>query len=520
MKPLPLSIDMLAVRPDRVTHSCDQNGANVGNSTLKLSKTHEDVLMQEGRAPCDSPAPGPSCESDVDYTVIAERQAGFNKTSVRKAGSFLTGKSSASLHDGWYHSALDRGLRKKNINQGIIQRVCCTYCRNDVPHTPLARFVDSGGFSAICAVMILSNTFFIAIDTDMQMKAVLEDPHREDATAIFKVTGRGFTLYFSLELIFRIVAHRLWFFVGPEWKWNIFGILLVVSSIFQDIFEGANISFMRVLHVFRMIRVMRLIRVLRFFRELRKMLLSILACIASLMWALGLLFLIMFLFSMLFLQAATAFLEDKTNFDAHHAEFEEWYSGLFRTMFSLLLAITGGTDWLAIVDPLKAIHWTYQVIFSFYILFVIFGVVNVLTGVFLENAAEFMDRDLMVQGQLVRMENFVSEMMHLFREFDPDNTGRVDNEELYQYLKLEKVQAYLAAHNLDCTHAAALVGLIDSNNTEGVDLREFILGMLRLRGGAKSVDLQLIDFKIDALKALVSDVLERCVCDDRHRSCP
>merc|ERR1712032_1281108 len=354
----------------------------------------------------------------------------------------------------------------------------------------------------------------------MEMKAVLDTPNRADKPRIWKVIERFFTSYFLLELLLRIVAHRLWFFTSPEWKWNVFDTFLVLSSIFQDIFEGFNISFMRVLRIFRMVRVMRLIRVLRFFRELRKMMFSILACMASLMWALGLLFLIMFLFSVLFLQGASTFLEDKTNFDAHHVEFEEWYASLYTTMFSLLLAITGGTDWMQIVSPMEKIHWMYQIVFSFYILFVIFGVVNVLTGVFLENAQEFVDRDLMVQSQLVHMEGFVNEMMELFEEFDPEHTGRVETDELYRYLQQEKVQAYLAAHSLDCTDAQSLIKLIDLNETEGVDLREFILGMLRLRGDAKSVDLQLLDFKVDRLRQSVNEVLKGDASRSRIMVCP
>jgi len=226
-----------------------------------------------------------------------------------------------------------------------------------------------------------------------------------------------------------------------------------------------------------------------------------------LMWALMLLFLIMFLFSILFMQAAITFLEDKNNFDAYHADFEEWYPGLYPTMFSLVLVISGGTDWLEVVRPLQKIHWAYQIVFIFYILFVIFGVLNVLTGVFLESATEFVDRDLMVHSHLVRMEGFLSEMVQLFEEFDPDNTGHVKIDKLLEYIQAEKVQAYLAAHNLDCHDAVALTKLIDLNQNEGVNLQEFILGMLRLRGVAKSVDVQLLDFKINDLRGLINGML-------------
>jgi len=512
--------------------TCERGRRNNDNG-----ETQGDTLKLEGCAEGDPVCPvspvscvrsnvsSEECPTSESFGIVANEApqgpAGFNSTgeltkevSCRsltsrrpsKERSLVSKKSrSASClqsgpQESWYHTALERSLNKRSFAQKVMDALGSNTCPQAAPDTRLSKFFDSSLFSTLCAVSIIANTVLIAVNTDAQMRSMLQAPPRSAIPSWYGLVEKVFTIYFTLELWLRLIAQRLWFFASPEeWKWNAFDVLLVISSIFQHISESANVSFLRTLRIFRVVRIMRLIRLLRFFRELRKMLFSILACMASLAWAFLLLFLIMFMFSLFFMQGASGFLEDSSNYDAYHTAFEEWYPNLFYTMFSLLLAISGGTDWLEVVRPLEMIHWSYQVAFAFYVMFVIFGVVNVLTGVFLENAAEFVDRDLMVQSQLIQMEGFVCEMIDLFHDFDPDHEGRVSSEELHGYLQDERVQAYLAAQQLDCTDAATLMKLINHGQKDEVDLREFVLAMLRLRGQARSVDIHILQQKINKL---------------------
>merc|ERR1719316_2343850 len=73
---------------------------------------------------------------------------------------------------------------------------------------------------------------------------------------------------------------------------------------------GLNFLNLRVLRIFRMIRALRILRVLRFFRKLRRMTLAIVSCLASLSWAFLLLFLITYVFSIMFVQAASGHIAD------------------------------------------------------------------------------------------------------------------------------------------------------------------------------------------------------------------
>merc|ERR1711988_321314 len=127
------------------------------------------------------------------------------------------------------------------------------------------------------------------------------------------------------------------------------------------------------------------------------MMLSILSSLASLSWAFFFLMLIMYMFSIFFLNGASEHMK-KHNYDnAVRATFRDWYRSLPQAMFALLASISGGTDWITIMEPLGEIHWGYRVVFTFYVFFVVVGVLNVLTGVFLESAQDVHDRDLTVQ---------------------------------------------------------------------------------------------------------------------------
>jgi len=298
----------------------------------------------------------------------------------------------------------------------------------------------------------------------------------------------------------------------------------VVCSILSDYEIGTNLSFFRLFRIFRVIRVARMFRFASYFHQLRRMMLSIMASITSLMWAGAFLGLINFIFSIFFLNAAVEHIKNN-NFDNDVRDtFTFWYKSMPRTMYSLLIAITGGTDWVQIMGPVENISWAYQAVFTFYVIFVVVGVLNVLTGVFLESAADIHDRDLIVQGEIDSLDGFVEEMLGLFNEFMGDEDGCHDGQltwEAFQsYIRHEHVEAYLSSHMLDTSHAYLLYKMLDYDNTGTVSLNEFVLGMLRLKGAAKTYDARVLLHQIDKLRCSMTTVEQQIssLCDNSKHS--
>ena len=58
-----------------------------------------------------------------------------------------------------------------------------------------------------------------------------------------------------------------------------------------------------------------------------------------------------------------------------------YYGSVPNTMYSLLMAVTGGADWENVVAPLSEISYGYQLLFALYVLFIVVGMLNVMTSV-------------------------------------------------------------------------------------------------------------------------------------------
>uniref|UniRef100_A0A7S0AXZ7 EF-hand domain-containing protein n=1 Tax=Pyrodinium bahamense TaxID=73915 RepID=A0A7S0AXZ7_9DINO len=252
----------------------------------------------------------------------------------------------------------------------------------------------------------------------------------------------------------------------------------------------------------KMLRIARVFRVFRFCKELSLLALMILDSMKSLMWALLMLTIILYVFAICFTQNATDFIKSGAHMQPAPLELSEVYrqfGSLHRTVYSLLQAMLGGISWGVASDALFAIHWTSAVLFFFYIFFTMLAVLNIITGVFVDNAVETAktQRDFLVQKEMELKERYLAEMKELFIEMDEDGSGTVSLAEVQEYFADPRVQSYFAALGLDPADTERLFNLLDCNEDGECDVEEFLDGCLRLKGVARSIDVQqlLVEFK-------------------------
>lgn len=359
----------------------------------------------------------------------------------------------------------------------------------------LFTFIDSRTFATLCAGVIVMNVIFVGYETDASMQDVLGDKADRMDSELYKNVHKVFDIIFGLELCLRIYAWRWYFVLGPEKRYNLLDTFLVSMTIIEQVTSAAGVKSARVVRGLRMMKVLRLARLLRFFSDLRLMVASVVQSCSSLTWALLLLGAIMYLFAIIFMHGFMIKL--KVDRDQGEVEsvvkpmVEKWYYNLWRTMLTLLQCITSGVDWDEVSRPLAHTTWFYMVIFAFYITFVVIGVLNVLTGIFVERAQELsgLDRDLLVQSEMKRDKAFLDQMKNIFEEADEDNSGSITWDEFKKYLENDEIRAYLSAQQLDACDARQLFDLLDVHGKLQVSMPDFIIGLLRLRGMAKSVDL-------------------------------
>merc|ERR1719440_2060096 len=81
------------------------------------------------------------------------------------------------------------------------------------------------------------------------------------------------------------------------------------------------------------------------------------------------------------------------------------------------------------------------------------------------------------------------DLADLFKEGDVDGNGHFTLEELVQHCKNPRFCAYLSTHALDASDARVLFDMLDEDDSGEVDIEEFVLGAMKLKGPARCLDM-------------------------------
>lgn len=336
-------------------------------------------------------------------------------------------------------------------------------------------------FTIITTLLIIINAIVIGVQTDFMATS-----RETDSPASFMVIDFCFCVCFTAELGIRIFACR-WSFFFEDWQWNVFDALLVGLQIFEVIIalsatggdSGPNMSFMRILRILRLIRVMRLVRVVRYISELRTIVASVFSSLKALFFTIMLISLLIYIMSIALTQLVTEHIKGEGEAPGE-AELTRHFGSIPWSFLVLFQMITNGIDWSEVCTPLTN-HITPLMapLLCLYVAFVQFAMLNVITGVFVESAmaSDHEQKDCSMVGRLME---FLSES---------SSPGEIGWEEFAHRLDDPTIQLYFKSVDVDPREARSLFMLLDTDRTGTVDAEEFIMGCLRLRGGAKAIDL-------------------------------
>merc|ERR1712100_853853 len=123
-------------------------------------------------------------------------------------------------------------------------------------------------------------------------------------------------------------------------------------------------------------------------------------------------------------------------------------------MVTLFSAITGGNDWMAYGELLREhVGETYFVLFAFYIGFCLVGMLNVVTGIFVDSAVCTRTEDEVVECFTEDQKRISEEVRRIFKEADEDMSGTVSLDELSNHLENPWVKAYFSGLDIDPSEA-------------------------------------------------------------------
>lgn len=359
----------------------------------------------------------------------------------------------------------------------------------------LERVVNTTFFSVGSSLVICTYAIFIAIETHM----ISENPNINSFEV--KVCHYVYNVIFLLELMLRIVASGCWSALcGQDAVWNRLDALLAISAItetvtellFTEIDTDRASSVVRAVRLARVLRTVRLVRTLRSFHEFQKMAYALVSSMKTLACSLTLLLFVMFFFAVGFTLSA-ADLDRREEIP----DLDLRYRTLFHSAYTLFLSVSNGISWDYAYMPLHRLGPRSAAAFIFYIVITMFGVLNVVTSIFVESVVRSAQhyKDLLVQDKEVSKQIAVSHVKEVFRQLDYDGSGRVTQEELEHFLKDSSLRRYMEALDIDAADARLLFRLL-TDGAQDVSLEEFCDGCLRLKGHAKSIDVHTLIFQM------------------------
>lgn len=365
-----------------------------------------------------------------------------------------------------------------------------------------AAVITSRFFEALCAFIICLNALHITVSSELAVAHALEHigGGAWPSTAFLDNTGLLFFLWYLLELIVKLFVYRTSFFTGPDRSWNYFDIGLVLSGMlglletFLGGEIGLDVTWLRLLRLLKMLKMLRIIRVMRCFRELRVIMHSLAGSLSITLWSLLMLFGVMFVFGISFLQGMVGYLNNATpeqlSAEELHSLRQNW-STVLRSMLSLFAVVTGGMHWNDLADQLQPAGAVYYILFILFVGFTSFAVMNVITGIVVDAALKTsqMDYDAVVHEVFEKNATAMAKMKAAFGSLDGDDDDCMSLEELQASLPEKEVQDFLLNLDLEPDDTLRLHRLLQRDDVGRVPVDEFIAACMKVKGPAKSLDI-------------------------------
>eukprot|EP00428_Durinskia_dybowskii_P020759 CAMPEP_0170207948 /NCGR_PEP_ID=MMETSP0116_2-20130129/3553_1 /TAXON_ID=400756 /ORGANISM="Durinskia baltica, Strain CSIRO CS-38" /LENGTH=636 /DNA_ID=CAMNT_0010458409 /DNA_START=167 /DNA_END=2077 /DNA_ORIENTATION=+ len=374
-------------------------------------------------------------------------------------------------------------------------RVLDWWARLEEPprHGTLASMLSHSRFGAVISTIIFANAVFTAYDSNYVMDNMGET---SSASTVLELL---FMLVYVFELVAKLCVHRLYFFCNNEMLWNIFDFMLVLFSFGDCIMllaggNSGNVTFARSVRLFKLGRILRIFRAMSFLKELRVMLASIVGSFYSLMWSVVMITVIIYIFALLFIQQMTDQLVE--TWDSKDSEMwvqqRHYFRNVERTMLTLFEATMGGLDWDTAFELIQPLGPFYVFAFIFYIAFFNFAVLNILTGIFVENAMKLCQPDgeeLEAEARR-RRERDIAQLTLLAEAMDADQSGTIKKSEFMDIVQSQEMGVLFSRLGIDIKDPEVFFHAItEAMHQDEVPIHDFVTKTIHFKGAASNLDL-------------------------------
>eukprot|EP00443_Scrippsiella_acuminata_P112222 CAMPEP_0115600726 /NCGR_PEP_ID=MMETSP0272-20121206/15036_1 /TAXON_ID=71861 /ORGANISM="Scrippsiella trochoidea, Strain CCMP3099" /LENGTH=732 /DNA_ID=CAMNT_0003036177 /DNA_START=118 /DNA_END=2316 /DNA_ORIENTATION=+ len=355
-------------------------------------------------------------------------------------------------------------------------------------HGLCQRIARSEAFDFITTIFILASSVWIAVEADYNNAELLLE-----ASPLFIVVENMFCAFFTFEWLIRFGAFRRktsafsdrWFcFDGLLLAFMIFDtwLLLLLTLLSGDWFRNglSDASLLRFVRLLRLCRVARLIKILSAMPELMVLFKGLSVAFRAVVATLGLLAVVIYIFSILFRQLARG-----TELEAR------FFSSVPNSMGMLLLAsVTPDLIDFYTNDFIKDYFYLGALFFCF-ILLVTFTVLNLLVGV-LVNVVSVVAK---MEQEEVQVISLKKQIVNMFDQLDQDRDCMVSRDEFNTLLVRPELCSALSEAGVDCVGLVDVAQYIFDQHDGEVEVGTLLDLVLQLRGTNVATVKDIVDFR-------------------------
>ncbi|CAK0872655.1 unnamed protein product, partial [Prorocentrum cordatum] len=481
------------------------SGAEIPRAEGRVSIQHDDEVLTQ------TSDPDRAAESSFEDTQSrADHPMDFlqRTTCLRRMGSAYSIRTASDGGDN--HSGLLAKVseRSKTVSESL--RLRTRWLNEEPPRSGrLASFVDGSVYKLFFGAVVLVNLWFMVQDANVRI--------RSPADRSMLAADSVFLVLYVLEAVLKLAVHRLWFFIGDDWKVNLLDMTVVIS-------DGATL----VLGTTLKLRFLKLLKVVKVFELMyhMKYLQAFIVCIqgsfASFMWSVVMLFSVYGVFSLVFMQVITNHI-DAIGETLDDTTFGEHFGSVGRSITTLFMVTTGGDDWAIVYTTIKETGPIGSFLFLAFIAFVNLNLLNIILGIFVDSAMKVLspDSETLAHEYVRRDHEYARKLTNLCKTLDTDCSGRLTQEQFKLGLSQKRIPHLLAM--LDLKKHSILEffeSLAKASDHDGqVGITTFVDGCMLLKGASTNFDLQKLRAECDiAHKQIIQMLRDITVTGGRQYS--
>eukprot|EP00929_Paragymnodinium_shiwhaense_P083849 TRINITY_DN44805_c0_g1_i2.p1 TRINITY_DN44805_c0_g1~~TRINITY_DN44805_c0_g1_i2.p1 ORF type:complete len:675 (+),score=86.80 TRINITY_DN44805_c0_g1_i2:63-2027(+) len=360
--------------------------------------------------------------------------------------------------------------------------------------------VRSGAFHLITAAVIVFNAVLIGKEVD--------DVARGQQPADWIRTGDMIIgVYFCWDLLVRILAYGLEFFCGVDCGFNILDTVLVCVHITDALTTPMSTggsgpwSVAKILRFAQLGRCTRIIRILKFVPNFRSLIYLVSGATSFLGWTILLIGIALYMPAVFIIHLAKELgrreaLMTDDSFEAAPAvspasgvlegtSYKAAYTSIWDLMWQLFQAVTGGKDWIEILDPIlfevdAVSGHIVTAVFCLFVVFTLVVIMNLVTGAFVQKAQAVANND--------EMRELEHQVMHAFRLTNED--CKISSWEFNSYLDSPDVSSFFQSFDFGLLKdgRSALFTLLDVDGSGTLSLQEIVRGTAMLQQPVKKME--------------------------------